>query len=406
MRQYAIILCWVFIVQSAFSATVTCPSGALVDVSNTVASATAGDTVRIPSGSNFWLAGLEVTNSLEIIGAGTNATVIAASNNATTLYLNPSGTLPVRVSGIHFTQFTNAANSHNVMIEGTNAQFRVDHCLLENGLRSLYVKSGAFGVADHNTFLNGDIAVGITGNDDAAWDYGQTPGTTNAFFIEDNLFLANDDRLSGLDESIYHQQGGRTVTRNNVFDYSGLNTNAAFFDSHGNWGAGVTDPDDEEAAKAYRGQPIVEVYSNAITAHRSYGMIGMRGGCCLIYSNVFTQTLPWGTIIRLDEEEAWSTSFWDPLRTNYPAWDQITNTFIWANTANKTNAPVEPRAEAAFLIELGRDYWTNAPCATNGSPAGVFADYAQAPYPHPLIRYFEGSKLRTTTLRAGNVTGP
>ena len=73
-----------------------------------------------------------------------------------------------------------------------------------------------------------------------------------------------------------------------------------------------------------------------------------------------------------------------PLRTVWPAQDQITNSYFWANTYK--DALTTPYTTAlnngsdAIFVQEGRDYWNHPPLSTN-----VYSSYKPLQYPHPLI---------------------
>lgn len=376
---------------SARSSTIIASTASLSDVSNAVAAATHGDVVQVPSGSATWSGQLVVTKAIGIIGAGTNSTII--SNTTGAIRFVPSTNLPIRLSSIRF----NAASSvPTVEILGktgsgareTVSSFRVDRCFFRQGKRAINPSGWAYGVIDHNTFLNCDICVGMEGDDSASWIRGAEWGTTNTVVIESNSMLLQADAAAEPNEPIYHQGGARSVTRFNTIDGSSASAYNLFaLDSHGNWNSGaVVDPASTNALQT-RGQPAIEFYGNTVSAYSTYQFVYIRGGASLLFSNTFTTVTGTPTAIYLTEEEGWQTSMFSPLRTNWPAADGITNTFFWSNTLNgsaissvKTN-----RTEDATLIRQNRDYWMQAPNSTNGSPAGILAAYTPLVFPHPRV---------------------
>jgi hypothetical protein len=69
----------------------------------------------------------------------------------------------------------------------------VDHIKVNKGGRQVYWSGWAYGVVDHCTFINGDIAVSLTGDDDFAWQRPIAAATADAVFIENNQ---NEWRIS------------------------------------------------------------------------------------------------------------------------------------------------------------------------------------------------------------------
>ena len=159
---------------TADGATITASSASLTDVSNAVVSASHGDTVRIPAGSATWDNHLYVTKALSIIGAGTNSTHLTRTNGLM-LWLRPSTNLPIRVSQI---QFTGGWNDEIIYIDAkretdasrvTVSSFRVDRCKFNRGKRAIWPLGWAYGVVDHCTFTDCNIAVSPQGDNSAAW---------------------------------------------------------------------------------------------------------------------------------------------------------------------------------------------------------------------------------------------
>lgn len=406
-----------FAIGRAPAATIYAGSVSYADVSNAVASASHGDTVRIPEGAAEWSTYLYVTKALSIIGAGTNSTHLTRTNGLL-FWLRPSTNLPIRVSQI---QFTGGWNDEIIYIDAkresdvsrsTVSSFRVDRCKFNRGKRAIWPLGWAYGVVDHCTFTDCNIAVSPQGDNSAAWARAEGYGTTNSVVIEDNVFVITDSAPSEPNEQIYHYEGGRSTTRFNTF--TGANSTNYYtlpLESHGNYGSGITDPGTTNAL-AVRGQPVIEVYGNTFAARQTYRFIYLRGGSSLIFSNAFTYThgsVP--SVIQLTDEETWQTSFFSPLKTTRPVHDGITNSFYWSNTLNGsavTTASVS--GSDTNVIAANSEYWMQAPNGTNGVPAGVLASYSPLVYPHPRVTAEDSTNtvptLFPTTLRAGTLRGP
>jgi hypothetical protein len=279
-------------------------------------------------------------------------------------------------------------------------KLRIDHNAFREGGRTINPSSGRVeGVIDHNTFLNSDIAIGLEADDNTAWTRPQEMGTANSLFIEDNTFTVNNSATSEPDEQIYHQEGARTVIRYNTFDFSTYTAgNSLPVDSHGNQ-CYYTD------GCNFMGQPTVEIYNNTFSLHHTYRVLHIRGGSLMIHDNTMTTVSGRADAIQFTEEEAWKTAFFSPLRTVWPAEDQIMNTFVWNNTLNGyliTNVKLGSEHDATF-IQQDRDYFMHAPAASGGketypgrqgaadmtfSSSGANAYYPYTPYiyPHPLVK--------------------
>ena len=221
----------------AQAATRTAASASLADVTTAIAASADGDTVNIPAGSATWSSALSLTKAITLKGAGSTSTTISAGG-ITMLTVSLSADKPVRISGINFKNASGTAIPTLILsgqsYKGTGVpmtSFRVDHCNFNFGKRALNPNGYCYGVIDHNTFVNCDIAVGITGDDNYAWNRAIQPGSANTVCIEDNTFTINNSSPIEPNEQIYHQEGTRSTIRNNTFDgHSYTNGDSMFFD--------------------------------------------------------------------------------------------------------------------------------------------------------------------------------
>jgi hypothetical protein len=340
------------------------------DVITAITAAAAGDTVTVPPGTCTWTTPITITKSLYLIGAGPTSTIINHGYAGTLIDISLTSDIPVRISGFYFKQTTNNPGYRLIQVNGKKdgsfalTKLRIDNNKFEKGSRTVQVNGWVEGLIDNNTFLNCNIAIGINGDNDYAWTRTITAGSANALFIENNTFTTTNDADREPNQPIYHQEGARTVTRYNTFDASAYtNGNGIPYDSHGN-------QDLYAEAGAFRGQPIVEVYANIFTSYKAYAMMDIRGGSSLIWNNAFTRITGSGHTIRLWEEEAWSKSHFPAgLDTEWPAEDQVTNTFIWGNTLNGaalTAVTFNDAVKTPTFIQENRDYFMHAPQATGG----------------------------------------
>jgi len=286
----------------------------------------------------------------------------------------------VRVSGITFNGssgnpviqlFGKNYNGNGVAING----FRIDHCNFVNGKRQIFPHGWCYGVIDHCSFTNGDIAIGISGDDDKAWERPVLPGSTNAVVIEDCKFV---ESLPNLGTQIYHQEGCRTTLRYCTFEHGqSAGDVGSMFECHGNQTLGNTNPSTD-----FRGQVLFEIYNNICRAYKGYRFSYFRGGSIFAFSNSFICDISSPTLFTLTEEESWQTAFFNPLKTVWPAEDQITNSYFWANNFNGTivNGIGLGNSKDTIFIQQNRDYWTHAP--QSGQP---HFPYTPLVYPHPLV---------------------
>ena len=402
-------------------------------VETCLSNASNGDTIKVAAGSATWSSTLTINKAIILQGAGitSGATLTSISITGKGVSISLASDGPVRVTGIAFSRSTAGSTDSMVDLFGKNflgngvamTQIRIDHCKFTNGGRQIFVHGWAYGVIDHNEFVNGNVSVGLSGDNNFAWARPIVAGTADAMFVEDNTFTMNDSRLLinglpiSLNEAIYHQEGARSVIRYNTFDGTANTTDASLpFDTHGNQNYY------SESGLDFRGQPLIEFYNNRVNVHHTYRMLNIRGGSIIAHDNTFTtvSVVPEPTVFVATEEESWSVSvppaggFFSPLRLVWPAQDQVNNSFFWNNQLNGspvTNIRLNNPADSTF-IQQDRDYFMHAPAATGGSEsytgraggstalpttsdtgsmtfsaAGANAYYPYSPYtyPHPLV---------------------
>lgn len=384
----------------SIGATIVASSTSLVDVSNAVSLASNGDTVSIPSGSSFWGVKLSIDKAVSLIGDGSANTKIGGTNDLVSYYVESSASnVSFRVSGIGFTNIT---GYHSVLISGLNGieAARVDHCTFDGGTRAIHSWKKVWAVIDHCSFTNCNVSCGQTGEGNAAWLRSDAPGSTNCVVVEDCTFgLPPNVNLA---HQIYNQTGARVAVRNCQF--IATTGDPYFIEAHGNQNYYTGTGSD------FRGTVFVEAYRNSLQMDiNNNRWTYFRGGQILLYSNVFSDLSGSTPLMQLTEEEGWQTNFFNPLRTNWPAQDQITNSFFWGNTrggSNLTSYLIE--TNTTTFIHENRDFWMQPPNETNGSPAGVMASYQPLVYPHPRVTADDGvaRKFRAITARVGTVSSP
>jgi hypothetical protein len=133
------------------------------------------------------------------------------------------------------------------------------------------------------------------------------------------------------------------------------------------------------------------VYKNVFHAHHTYRFSNFRGGTVFVYENALIyNTGSYPVAFDLTDEESWQTLLFTPLRTNWPALDQIQNSFFWANTLNGspiTQISLGNPNDATFIKE-NRDYWMHEPTVTN-----VYYGYRPLIYPHPRVTADDGGQI-------------
>lgn len=412
------------------SAVITAPSPSYLDVSNAVYSSTTNDTVLVPAGTALWTNILVISNGITLRGAGTNLTFITneipwqtflgrtfnGSEKPPLIWLLISNDSPMRVTGFYFAcnfNYTNnSARGQGIYCDPINLlgypivhSLRVDHCIFDRAdSRAVELLGAVYGVIDHCIFRNCSLICEPTAGHDVEWNRFTPPyyglGTTNTIVVENCTYLVDDDvrtNFTSLGAPMACGQGGHYVWRYNlVTNYTTLNIDG--LDLHGNnFYYGNDPPYTNTPQPGWRGSIWIECYSNTfnVSTHSFRGMT-LRGGTCMVFNNQFNgihdscRMLLW-------EEEGWLVSNFNPLRTNYPAQDQITNSFFWNNTWNgiSTNMvyPDNPVTNS-FFIQLNRDFYTNSPYQipyTNGSGvSNAMVSYQPLVYPHPLVTSQDG----------------
>jgi hypothetical protein len=375
------------------AAVMTATTCSYSDVLSTYNSASAGDTVSIPSGNCTWSSTLTISKGLTLMGAGSGLTIITwggSTSENTLVLVSLSSDVNIRITGIGFNLLSNTAGDRSgIKIMGDRSgsfaltKLRIDHCSFTKGRNSLFIDGWVYGVADHNTFTNVYSAIFYRGDDNHAWARPIAAGTANAFFVENNTFTLNNSvDTTTQDAQIYVQEGASTVVRYNTFDSTAM-TSVGFltlmFNHHGNqeYINGVLGTN-------FRGQPISESYNNIARVYTTAGgqFQGYRGGSVIVHDETFTSILGGDEVIYLTEEESWQTAFFSPLRTTWPAQDQVFNSFIWNCTYNGTpitTSAVDAKgavlsihvASDATFIQQNRDFFMHAPQASGGNESFV-----------------------------------
>ncbi len=357
-----------------------------------------GDTVVVPSGTATWSSTLSINNAITLQGSGTNSTIISGNN---LISIAHSG---VRVTNMRLNGTFNPPdiNGYWVIFPHNNINgFRIDNCFIYGGGRSIYCGglggSGyAWGVIDHNYFLDNNVAVGMHGGNCLGWTFAQVPGSTNSVVFEDNKIVrtsaSNPFTSAYAGEDFYHQWGAHSIIRHNVIDNTGSTSVGDFVDAHGN--THYMDVNNSTDCGNYEaGTVICEAYANTWMGNSGMNeLLNLRGGCMIWYSNTFTMNSdPGFPFMRLMEEEGWKDSNFVPLSTSWPGEQGTTNSFFWNNTYN--GSPTLPSVEDGFggvpqvtFIREGRDYWNHKPLSTNIFYNASYPEgYKPLVYPHPLV---------------------
>lgn len=427
-----LILLWL---RPVYGATITPGTAYFEDVSNAVLIAVSGDTVQVPAGNLAWSNVLKITAGIRLMGAGTNATVItnkiptaspwSINEHPPLVWIQISDDAPVRVSGFRF-ECEGTNGGQGIVCDPINLpgypiihSFRVDHMLISYAhSRAVELLGAVYGVIDHCYFNNCDIVTEPTAGHIIEWNRFTPPlygiGTTNTIVIEDcTAYYDNTQTAYGVGGApAAAGQGGHYVWRYNLITNNGTLTLDGL-DVHGN--------NYYFSSGGEKGTIWFECYSNTFhLSNRSSRAMNLRGGTCLVFSNNFVGSTD-SMRIFMQEEEGSLASHFIPLLTNWPAQDQITNSFFWGNITNGVAGTVirtNQFASDVIFIQEGRDFWLEAPSALNGSGGtwngsawsspGALQNYQPLIYPHPLVRDQDWPKRTATavSVRAGVIRGP
>ena len=289
--------CLIVCSQGAHAANINAPSCSSSDVQNAINSASAGDTVVVPSGSCTWTTPVTIPgNGITLQGqTSCTGTPVSSCTDSTNITDNTSGDNPalnitkldgtqvVRVTGMTFISQA-AISDGQIQIYGAHTftgavGFRVDHVHILHPTTSGRGISvfDVYGLIDHIlvdvTDTNGsDQSVSIYGSSIGS-DGGYTPwmspltlGTANAVYVEDSTFNYSNQNEDAVDA----YTGGRLVIR-----YNAINNDSVGF--HG------TDSGNNRSVFSY------EIYNNIFTNNSSTTIRGatLRGGTGVIYSNTY-----------------------------------------------------------------------------------------------------------------------
>lgn len=316
---------------SVKAAIINATNVSLSAVQAAVNSAQPGDTVDVPAGTATWTSTLTINTDIQLIGAGIGQTVVIDGGSPNALQLisyTCSSNHFDRISGFTFQgTANNQPYNGSIFIDGTCHAFRLDHCefdLLNN--YDVWFAGWVYGVVDHCLFYDHNTdgleieddtyGGGANRYGDGSWADQDNWGTTNAMYIEDNIFTNANDPGSPVVDS---QAGGRFVFRYNYV------TNADIV-VHG-----TESPGRERSAR------LAEIYGNTFYWNPSANSgspvpwcFFCRGGTAVMFSNTITggyqypivfaayrewsnNWKPWGMYNQWD-----GVSPWDPIDTNNP----------------------------------------------------------------------------------------
>jgi len=267
--------------------TLAAASCARAAVAAAVASASDGDTVRIPAGTCAWTTQLDITKGIALIGDGTTRTILQdsvpkdGSFNSSLIRFVVNEPKTFRLSGLTIQGVTtdpSVFNKGHVRLAGTSKSFRIDHVsFTDQQTGGIKIEGYLFGVIDHSVF-SGSYKQGVVvsheewggqGFGDGSWAEQLYPGTNKAVYIEDcEFFELHPSNSSGAIDAL---EGARVVFRYNTLH----NQNGT---SHGS--------DSSQRSRSVR---WLEVYNNNYsfdTSHVVPYVQWIRGGSGVFHSNI------------------------------------------------------------------------------------------------------------------------
>lgn len=330
-------------------------SGTRNDINNAISESRLGDTVLIPAGQFSFDGDLDFKAGITILGAGQDITILKRNMNTSDWIMKVDGSNgeKVRISSMTIIG-KNPTKSPGIKLVGSCKDFRIDHLTFKKCFsRAIEVHGNARGVIDHNIFIDNEYtAVVVYGDESASWNRPLALGTEQAVFVEDNYFEHRNVHNPGMAHHIASNNGSKYVFRYNTINDGYLNAQA--IDAHGNKFGG------ERGSRSY------EIYNNKMQIeHRWLGMC-IRGGDGVIFDNEMKGDLTRPIDLMHEGRDGNGNC-------TYPCIDQIRELYMWGNTYNGKESPVNVRHPS--IIKADRDYF-------------MFKKPGYVPftYPHPLTK--------------------
>ena len=352
----------------AYGATVPAASASYSDVASAVSIAQPRDTVVVPPGTAIWDSTLVVTKGIVLKSAIIGNTVITAGGSSTLIKYQPDN--PSLNETFRLTGFTLDGNltaktilyvanpSHTAIL----TKIRIDHNRIINSStgasdQGIYFLGMIYGVVDSNQIENNATAFRILGDNNYSWNDTLSLGSANSLYIENN----NISKITAVNGGyvILSGWGARFVFRYNTVDVTGVGD--PVFDAHGNLGGGTSPNCDWGNVGGVRGVVTTEMYENTITNfNRSNGkFFDVRGGTGLLFNNASTGTISGcNTAIRVREEDDDAIGSCYPLKTTYPGYDPVKDTYIWNNTNNGSAMCFINSDPSTFIFDQ-HDVWSD-----------------------------------------------
>jgi len=357
----AIVLFLFISVTGGHASTINAKSASLAHVSIAISTADDGDTVMVPAGEVAWDSQLVITKNIQLIGAGSDKTLITATYESPTtntsdsrcglIYFNPdnpSASQTFRISGFLFDLDLNCGavfmRNHSLTFQ----QVRIDNNIFKNtsDQRTIIVWGQFRGVIDSNNFDNTHSTISTYGSNKTSWDdLTYSFGTDETLFYEDNI-LTN---LKGCPHS--GGAGGRYTARYNTYTTNMSKGLHPWYDAHGNQATG------NHSAMA------TEIYGNVLT--HSYAGSGAtlfyhRGGKAVVFDNSMTVA---ASAAGVSIREEYDDATYQPPATGPDGQPQhVSDSYYW----NNIKTP-----DTLFTASVHQDYFHRANNIVNDPPVLV-----------------------------------
>lgn len=213
------------------------------DVQSAVTAAVAGDTVTIPAGNCAWTGSVvwSAPANVTLKGAGTSVTgggdqtVITDNYTANNPLLNVSvsNTGTFRMTGITFKGGSGALKDNGMLKLNGPGTVRLDHLHINMqtynpavSMKLLWVGNGVRGVLDHSILdlygLSWIHIVNGTNNGDTEWAAATGFGSSDFFYIEDNIVNGDTSGTIYISALTDCHSGGKFVVRFNSLAVTGI----------------------------------------------------------------------------------------------------------------------------------------------------------------------------------------
>lgn len=347
------------------SRTIIATSAARPAVETAYNTASSGDTVVIPSGSNAWTSTLNLSKaSITVSGTGSNTCIITnLTGGNPTFRVNASF---VTISNLQITGIPGADSGQGIATEANH--IRVSHVLLRELADGTFFNG--YGLIDHCILINCShmgrhFGYAPGGAQVRAEQYPIPFNSTNYVIWEDCGIEITPAMTSSAGSSIVlfsSQEAASYIVRHSNIKISKLNI-APAFDYHGN-DPGIAN------LRGVNGGQIYKVNLTIVPPATFYGkFVDVRGGQLLVYSNTITGFDVLDNVFLREEDSA------------NPPIDRVENTYVFQNFEGPTGtSPMTPiiSPTATSKIVLNTHYFTNP-------PAGAYSTWSP-PYPHPWAR--------------------